>query len=165
MKYLRPIIFAALLVIIDQLTKLAAIANLKGDETGIILIPSVLRLFYLENYGSAFGMLQNQRVFFIILTAIILIGIIWVYSKLPDTGRIIPLRIVLIVLSAGAIGNLIDRIIHIYVVDFIYFELINFPVFNVADIYVTLSVFTLLYLMFFFYKDEEFEEIFGKKKN
>ena len=61
----------------------------------------------------------------------------------------------LVVLCAGAIGNFIDRIINGYVVDFIYFEIINFPIFNIADIYVCISVFLLLYLLIFHYKEEE----------
>lgn len=64
---------------------------------------------------------------------------------------------------AGAAGNLIDRIRFGYVVDFFYFRLIDFPVFNVADIYVTVSFAVLLLLVFFQYKEEDLE-FFGKKK-
>ncbi|MDY2590860.1 MAG: signal peptidase II, partial [Agathobacter sp.] len=65
---------------------------------------------------------------------------------------------------AGAIGNLIDRIVNNYVVDFFYFKLIDFPIFNVADIYVTIAAFLFIVLGFFYYKEEDFEIIFSKSK-
>ena len=74
---------------------------------------------------------------------------------MPYQKKFIPLRIVLTILAAGAIGNFIDRITAGYVVDFIYFEIINFPIFNVADIYVCISVIILMYLLIFHYKEEE----------
>ncbi|NMB42654.1 MAG: lipoprotein signal peptidase, partial [Clostridiales bacterium] len=76
---------------------------------------------------------------------------------LPQVKRYNILRILLVLIIAGAIGNLIDRIRLNYVVDFIYFALINFPIFNVADIYVTVSTFVFLILALFYYKDEDFE--------
>ena len=73
----------------------------------------------------------------------------------PSDKKYLPLRIVLIAISAGAAGNLVDRVMLHYVRDFIYFSLIDFPVFNVADIYVTCSVFVLVYLILFYYKEED----------
>ena len=67
-----------------------------------------------------------------------------------------PLRLCLVFLSAGALGNMIDRILHRFVIDFIYFKIINFPIFNVADIYVTVSIAVLVVLILFYYKDQEF---------
>ena len=64
---------------------------------------------------------------------------------------------------AGALGNLIDRVFLHYVIDFLYFELINFPVFNVADCYITVSMFVLAFLMIFYYKEEDFSSIWKKK--
>ena len=66
--------------------------------------------------------------------------------------------------TAGAIGNFIDRITQQYVVDFLYFKLIDFPIFNVADIYVTCAAFAMILLGFFYYKDEDVERIFPSKK-
>ena len=74
-----------------------------------------------------------------------------------------PLIVVVDVLVAGAIGNFIDRLVNKYVIDFIYFSLIDFPIFNVADIYVTLSVIALFILIFFYYKEEDFKFITKKK--
>lgn len=66
--------------------------------------------------------------------------------------------------GAGAVGNMIDRVFRKYVVDFIYFSLINFPVFNVADIYVTVAAFMLVVLILFFYQEEDLNRVFSKKK-
>ena len=72
--------------------------------------------------------------------------------------------IVLIMMTGGAVGNLIDRATTKYVVDFLYVKLINFPIFNVADSFVTLSSITLFILLVFVYKDEEFSRVYGLKK-
>ena len=74
------------------------------------------------------------------------------------------LDMILIFFTAGAIGNFIDRIVQQYVIDFFYFKLINFPIFNVADIYVTCAAFVMLFLGIFYYKDEDFEIIFPSHK-
>ena len=153
-KYLLALCIVILLVIPDQLTKHLAILHLKGTD-GITLIGGVLRLYYLENRGSAFSLFQNQRTWFIIFTIIILAALFFVYRKIPSAPKMIWLKIALILISAGAIGNFIDRVIHAYVVDFIYFELINFPIFNVADIYVTGAAFFLIFLVLFVYKEED----------
>ena len=69
------------------------------------------------------------------------------------------MRIGLLFIAGGAVGNLIDRITQQYVVDFIYFVPIDFPKFNVADIYITIGVALLAVLLFFYYNDEEFEAL------
>ena len=74
------------------------------------------------------------------------------------------MHLILIFLIAGAIGNFIDRILYHYVIDFIYFSLINFPVFNVADIYVTCSVFVLFILILFVYSEDELSTILDSLK-
>ena len=86
--------------------------------------------------------------------------------KIPqNTSEFNPLLWSLAILCAGAVGNLIDRIMHRYVIDFIYFSVINFPIFNVADIYVTVSVILLIILVLFHYKDTDLQKIFGRKNN
>ena len=140
---------------LDQWTKYLAVCFLKGKEA-IILIPGVLQLQYLENRGAAFGILQNKQWIFWILTAVFLIIALWFYRKVPKNRHYLPLILSVDILVAGAIGNFIDRISQQYVVDFIYFSLIDFPIFNVADIYVTLSVIALILLIFFHYKEEDF---------
>lgn len=122
-------------IIIDQYTKYLAVAHLQ--DAPFPVIEGVFELQYLENRGAAFGMLQNKQWFFLIITVVLLFFITKLYIGLPRTKRVIPLRIAMIFITAGAIGNMIDRIRLNYVVDFLYFKLIDFPIFNVADIYVT----------------------------
>lgn len=143
-----------LLVFIDQFTKYQAVYRLKENED-YILIPNILRFHYLENKGAAWGMLQGHTWLFVLITVIVLIVLVATFIKLPITKRFIPLKIALTFVAAGAIGNFIDRLLNQYVVDFIYFELIDFPIFNVADIYVCISAVFLLYLLIFFYKEED----------
>ena len=150
------------LVILDQLTKWLAVQKLQNKEP-FVLINGVFELHYLENYGSAFGLLQGQRVLFVLLALAMLVIIPYLYMKLPCNSRFLFLRITSILFLSGAIGNAIDRITHVYVVDFLYFSLINFPIFNVADIYVTLAGCSFVLLMIFYYKEEELEGIFNSK--
>lgn len=151
------------LIIFDQWTKALAVANLMNQEP-FVLIDGVFQLHYLENRGAAFGMMQGKQSFFIImsLAACLIIG--WLYFKLPWKKRFHPLRGSLLFIAAGAVGNLIDRILLGYVVDFFYFELIDFPIFNVADIYVTCATVLLAVLILFVYKEEELEGLFSGKK-
>ena len=165
-KAVRALIYLliiAALVVFDQITKYMAVVKLKGQEP-YILIPDMLEFRYLENQGAAFSMLQNKQTVFYILTAVFLVAAVFMLRKIPKTRRFNPLIICLLVLCAGAIGNLIDRIIHRYVVDFIYFSVIDFPIFNVADIYVTLSVIFLIILVLFRYKDADFDFLRKKRK-
>ena len=152
-----------LLVILDQWTKSLAVTHLMNQEP-FIIIPKVFQLRYLENRGAAFGMFQGQQTFFMITAAIAIIFICYAYFKLPWNRRFHVLRIIGLLIGAGAVGNLIDRVFLGYVVDFFYFELIDFPIFNVADIYVTVSTFVMAALILFYYKEDELDCLFSKKK-
>ena len=147
---------------LDQWTKYLATIHLKGTP-GIALWPGVFELIYVENKGAAFGLLQNQRTLFLILTTAVLLVIGAIYFRMPLTRRFLPMRFTMILLMAGAAGNFIDRIRLEYVVDFFYFRLIDFPVFNVADCFVTIGAVLLFLLVFFYYKDEEFFQCLGLK--
>ena len=143
------------LVFLDQFTKYLAVAKLK-DKASFPIIRNVLELQYLENKGAAFGMLQNQKAFFILIAVLIMVIIVYVLALVPDDKKYNALHILLVMVGSGACGNMIDRFRTNYVVDFIYFKLINFPIFNVADIYVTVSTFLLLILFLFYYKENDF---------
>ena len=162
-KQIRNGLGCVLLIVLDQLVKLWVLARLKGQEP-IVLIKDVLEFRYIENRGAAFGILQNQRVFFLVITVAILAFLFVVSKKIPEEKRYLWLRLCMYFIAAGAVGNMIDRMFRHYVVDFIYFKLIDFPVFNVADIYVTCSAFALAYLIMFYYKEEELNRIVGKIK-
>ncbi|HIW84237.1 MAG TPA: signal peptidase II [Candidatus Dorea gallistercoris] len=157
--YLVALIGVLAGVCLDQATKFWAILTLK-DQPPLILIDGVFQLEYLENRGAAFGLLQGQRLFFFLSAAVICALVVWFYLRVPMERRYVPLRILAILIVAGALGNFIDRLRLGYVVDFFYFKLIDFPIFNVADIYVTISTFALLFLLFFYYKEEDLDRIF-----
>lgn len=156
------IISLILLLAFDQWTKLLAIAHLKG-QPDIELIPGVFSLHYLENHGAAFGILKDQQWIFLLLAAIFLVAAAVLYVRMPFTMRMLPLRIITIFIAAGAVGNMIDRMFRHYVVDFLYFSLIDFPVFNVADIYITCCAALLVIFVVFYYRDDELEAVFSKK--
>lgn len=160
--YVMAVILVIVAVLIDQYTKYLAVTHLKNGPA-FVLIDNVFELSYLENRGAAFGLLQNRQIFFVCVAILIFAFILYCYVRIPKTGRYLPLRLCGIFIVAGAAGNLIDRIRLGYVVDFFYFRLIDFPVFNVADIYVTVSFAVLLILIFFRYKEEELEFL-GRKK-
>ena len=154
---------ALVLIGLDQWTKVLAVKHLMGQEPFVIW-NGVFELHYLENRGAAFGILQGQKVVFLICTAAVLAILAFYYNRMPVKKRYLPMRIVGILLGAGAVGNLIDRMMQSYVVDFLYFKLIDFPIFNVADCYVTVGAILLAILILFVYKDEELGFLSLKKK-
>ena len=83
--------------------------------------------------------------------------LLWKYLTLPGERRFVPMRLCMLLILSGAVGNLIDRVSRNYVVDFIYFVPIDFPKFNVADIYITVGVVVLAFLLFFRCSDEDME--------
>ena len=144
------------LIIIDQYTKHLAVLHLK-DKPAFSIIDGVFELNYLENRGAAFGMLQNQKGFFLLVSCIVLIAIGYILVKMPEDKKYNIMHILLVLIASGAIGNMIDRIRLEYVVDFFYFVLINFPIFNMADIYVSVACVLLAVIMLFVYKDEDLD--------
>jgi len=161
---LLGVIISIVLVVLDQYTKHLAVKYLM-NQPNIVLLEGVFELEYLENRGAAFGIMQGQKVFFVIFTSIAMLAIAWFYlKKIPEAKKFCYLDIICILLFAGGIGNFIDRVRLNYVIDFFYFSLIDFPIFNVADIYVTVAAFAMVLLGLFYYKDEDYELIFPTKK-
>ena len=151
-----------LLTLFDQYTKAMAVLHLK-DQSAFVIWKGVFQLNYLENRGAAFGIMQNQQMFFAIVAAIILIILIILYNKMPHTKKFWLLRFCSVLLCAGAIGNMIDRIKLNYVIDFFDFNLINFPIFNVADCYVVVACILFAISILFYYTDDELK-CFSLKK-
>lgn len=164
-QYAIAAMLSLVLIMLDQCTKYLAVIFLKDSEP-FQIIEGVFCLKYLENTGAAFGMMRGKQGFFFVITSIVLILLIYAYSRIPAEKKFIYMRVCAILLFSGAVGNLIDRVSYNYVIDFLYFELINFPIFNVADIYVTVTTAIFILLILFYYKDEDLEEIkiFKKKK-
>ncbi len=161
--YLLAVVGCIFLTLFDQFTKWLAVVNLKNQEP-FVLIKGVFKLEYLENRGAAFGIMQNQQLFFAVTAILIIAVIFFMYGRMPHTKRFYILRICAVMVSAGAIGNLIDRLRLNYVVDFFYFEAIDFPVFNVADCYVVLACIGFALSVLFYYKEEELK-VFSLKKD
>lgn len=164
----KHIISGLLLVVVavalDQLTKYWAVATLKGRES-IVLIKGVLEFSYLENTGAAFGSFRGLQIPLILVTIVIVAFLVFKLFALPIGKRYLPIRICALFLVSGAVGNLIDRVMNRYVVDFIYFVPIDFPKFNIADCYVTITVFVLIFLCLFYYTQEETDEIISLRVN
>ena len=154
------VLVAALLIALDQLVKYKIDSAFMVGERHP-LIKGVFQLTYVQNRGAAWGSFSGKIVFLLIITIAILIGALYVYVQLArrkDNGYT-PIRISLVFLISGAIGNMIDRFARGFVVDMFDFCLINFPVFNVADIYVTCSFIVIVILILFKYKDDELTDI------
>lgn len=150
------LIAAILLIVIDQTTKYLAQTGLAGKR-GVTLIPGVFELFYLENTGAAFGMFDQKQWFFVFIALVMAVASAYVYLRLPQDGHYHALRVICVLIAAGALGNMIDRVVHHYVIDFLYFSLIDFPVFNVADCYVCVGTAAAVILLFTVYRDDSFE--------
>lgn len=156
-------ILTVLLVLLDQFTKFLAVRFLKGQEPFVIW-DGVFELHYLENRGAAFGMLQGQRAFFLIIGALVFAAAVYFFHCASEERRFEPIRLIAIFILAGAWGNMIDRLMNAYVVDFFYFKLIDFPIFNVADIYVSVSTAVLVIMVLFYYKEEELSRLLKKEE-
>lgn len=157
------ILLTLLLVVLDQITKGLAVQFLKNREPFVIW-DGVFELHYLENHGAAFGMLQGQQTFFLIIGIVVFVAVIYLFRHMSENARFWPLRLIAVFILAGAWGNMIDRLRLSYVVDFFYFKLIDFPIFNVADIYVSVSTAVLILLILFYYKDEELNQLLSRNK-
>ena len=155
---LKALLIVAGLIVVDQWTKQLAVLHLQ-NKPPIVLIDGMLELLYTENRGMAFGLLQNQRTIFILVTIVVVCGLCFFYTRIPHERRFLPIRAAVILIVAGAIGNFIDRIRLSYVIDFIYIKLIDFPVFNIADCFVTMTAFWAFLLLMFFYKEEDMKRL------
>lgn len=161
LKWVYLIVGVVVLTLLDQISKMWAVATLK-DKPAIVLLQNVMELRYLENRGAAFGILQGRAIPLLLFTCILAVIIIYIFWKMPEDKKYMVFGGCLIFLLAGAFGNMIDRFLNQYVVDFIYFRLIDFPTFNVADCYVTVSVAVIAVIYLFVFKDEDMD--FLKRK-
>lgn len=153
----------ALSIILDQWTKNLVLLHLKGKES-YTLIKGVLEFQFFSNTGIAWSMLEGQ-IIFILLTGIVFLAVVlFCILKLPDNKKFHIVYLLGGILMGGAIGNMIDRIRLGYVVDFIYISLIHFPIFNVADMCIVISVIILAVLFLFVYKEEDLAFLNFKQK-
>ena len=126
------------ITIFDQISKYLVNTNIK-DSAAIQIIPGILSFRYHENKGAAWGMLADHRWVFMVISTIAIIAIITylIFSRKKNDSVIF--RISLCFFAGGGIGNMIDRVAMGYVIDFLRFDFIDFPIFNVADSFITIG--------------------------
>ncbi len=132
---MKKLLYAIVFILFDQISKF--IFQSKYYGTGIF------KIYYTENTGAAFSILQNQQILLILISIIVIIIIFKYYKE-------IKLKLPLILILAGTIGNLIDRVFFGFVRDFISVSI--WPIFNLADVFNTIGIFWLIY---YFYKEEK----------
>ncbi len=144
------ILLPIVIIILDQVTKYLAVKYLFG-QAPVVMIPEHFEFRFVKNYGAAFGILQEKRIFFVIITTIVILFMIYFLFK--NYRSLSKLAIFSIsILLGGAVGNYIDRIRLGYVVDFIrinIFKSYDFPVFNAADIFIVVGTILIVYVVLF----------------
>lgn len=150
-------------LLLDQFTKYLAAFYLK-NKPAHVLIDGVLELQYFENTGMAFSLFQNRQLLIVLMGFVVMAVVLFFLFRLPEEKKFRIVHILLAVLIAGALGNLIDRLRLNYVVDFISFVLIHYPIFNVADCFIVVSTILLFLLFMFVYKEEDLEFLSFRKK-
>ena len=114
----------------------------------------------------AFGMLQNQKIFIVFMGVIFMLVLLFFLLKMPVTPKFRVIHVMVIFIISGGLGNILDRLRLDYVVDFISFVLINYPIFNVADIYVVCATIGLFIMFLFVLKEKDLEFLsFGRNRN
>ncbi len=143
-------LLSAGIVALDQVTKLLVVENIPL-HADVAVLPGVVQLTYARNYGAAFSMLQGQQWLFVLIFVLFTAAIIWAYWK-----KTFPFRkfewICIAAVYGGGLGNMIDRLRLGYVVDMIETQFIEFPVFNVADSFITCGCIALVASLVFFNK-------------
>ena len=157
MQFLRYALFAAAIVAADQYTKYLTVANIPL-YADVPFIPGLLQLTYVRNTGAAFSSFEGQQWLFALIFALFTVAIVYEYVKksMPFTTLE---RWLIAAIYAGGLGNMIDRVRLGYVVDMIETTFMEFPVFNVADIFITCGcILMMVHLIFFnkeFWKEEK----------
>ena len=142
-------LLAALLIIIDQITKWNIVQNFELYQEKVI-VPGFFSLFYIQNEGAAWGIFQGK----IYLVTLLVVGyLIYMFQQEKNKTKLVGISFALIL--SGAIGNFIDRLLNGYVVDMFRLDFINFPIFNVADVCLTVGVVLMLIHVLFFEKEEK----------
>lgn len=135
------IILGIFIFLLDQITKAILIGK------NITIIPNILNFTYTENTGVAFG-IGSSNLILIIIVNIVVLGIIIKFIKERKEQVNFSILISLILILSGGIGNLIDRIVRGYVIDFIDVNLFNFPNFNIADISISIGIISLVFILY-----------------
>lgn len=151
-KLVPYLILTSILVVIDQVTKYLTVQNIALYES-IKVIPDVFSLTYIQNTGAAFSILEGQMWFFYLVSVVVLLFLFYYLYTEGQHQKI--LGVILSIVIAGTIGNFIDRVVHQYVIDMLRLEFINFPIFNIADSYLTVGV--ILLFIYMLYEERNME--------
>ncbi len=137
------IIISIILLCIDQISKLLVV-NLLTKTDSITIIKNFFYLTYINNDGAAFSILVGKRIFLILIAVLVIVMLIRYIKKNNIQNKLELVSISLII--GGSLGNLMDRVIRGYVIDFLDFKIFNynFPIFNLADTFIVIGVFLLL---------------------
>ena len=151
MQFLLYALFAAGIVAVDQWTKYLTVANIALYQD-VEFIPGFLGLTYVQNTGAAFSAFEGQQWLFALIFAAFTVAILWEYFKSPMGFSKFD-RWCIAAVYGGGLGNMIDRVRFGYVVDMIETKFMVFPVFNVADCFITCGCIALMISMVFFNKE------------
>ena len=156
MQYLLMILCVVGITVVDQITKFLVVTNIPL-HADVPAIPGIFQLTYVQNTGAAFSALEGARWFFVLVFAALTVAMIYEYffKRMAFTTFE---RWCIAAVYAGGLGNVIDRVRLGYVVDMFATEFMDFPVFNVADCFITCGcILMLIHLIFFnknFWKEE-----------
>ena len=151
MAFLYYILFTVAVVAVDQYTKYLTLANISLYES-LPFIPNFLGLTYVQNTGAAFSSFEGQQWLFVLIFAALTVAILWEYFKSPMPFTKFE-RWCIAAVYAGGLGNMIDRVRYGYVVDMIQTLFMNFPVFNVADCFITCGCILMMAHLILFNKE------------
>ena len=151
MQFLFLSLFAAGIVVADQVTKFLTVANIPLYQD-VEFIPGFLGFTYVQNTGAAFSSFEGQQWLFAVIFVGFTVAILWEYFKKPQPFTKFE-RWCIAAIYGGAVGNMIDRVRLGYVVDMIETKFMNFPVFNVADCFITCGCIAMLVSLILFNKE------------
>ena len=151
MQFLFLTLFAAGIVAADQITKYLTVANIALYQD-VEFIPGFLGFTYVQNTGAAFSSVEGQQWLFAVIFAVFTVAVLWEYFKKPMPFSTFE-RWCIAAIYGGGLGNMIDRVRLGYVVDMIETKFMKFPVFNVADCFITCGCIVMLISLIFFNKE------------
>ena len=143
MLYALYLLTVVVLVAADQFSKYIVVENI-AENSNIVLIKDFFNLTYVKNYGAGFSILQNQKIFLVVIAIIAIVVV--TYLLIKSSNSEVLNRICYLLIIGGTLGNLFDRIRFSYVIDFLDFYIFgyDFPVFNIADSFLTIGCFLLI---------------------
>lgn len=158
-QYLIALGIIVIVCALDQITKTIALANLKEGET-ITFIPSVVGWFLARNTGAAWSILSDHHWILVVISFLAIGFLSYLMKNIDFAKKGFLYAFSLSLIFGGALGNLIDRVIYYDegVVDFIRLLFMDFPIFNLADTFLTIGTILLIIYVLFFYKQEEIKK-------